>query len=70
MAQMTKSEIKKFLMKDTFTGKLATVKKKWKSACCSNLVYCRRNKQQKQNHGRKHLFYNRPRLRQGKKYTT
>jgi nitroimidazol reductase NimA-like FMN-containing flavoprotein (pyridoxamine 5'-phosphate oxidase superfamily) len=24
---MTKSEIKKFLMKDTFTGKLATVKK-------------------------------------------
>jgi len=27
MAQMTKSEIKKFLMKDTFTGKLATVKK-------------------------------------------
>lgn len=26
MAQMTKSEIKKFLMKDTFTGKLATVK--------------------------------------------
>jgi PPOX class probable F420-dependent enzyme len=28
MARMTKSEIKKFLMKDTFTGKLATVKKK------------------------------------------
>jgi len=27
MAQMTKSEIKKFLMKDTFTGKLATVNK-------------------------------------------
>jgi len=27
MAQMTKSEIKKFLMEDTFTGKLATVKK-------------------------------------------
>jgi PPOX class probable F420-dependent enzyme len=27
MEQMTKSEIKKFLMKDTFTGKLATVKK-------------------------------------------
>ena len=27
MAQMTKSEIKEFLMKDTFTGKLATVKK-------------------------------------------
>ena len=27
MAQMTKREIKKFLMKDTFTGKLATVKK-------------------------------------------
>ena len=27
MAHMTKSEIKKFLMKDTFTGKLATVKK-------------------------------------------
>ena len=27
MAQMTKSEINKFLMKDTFTGKLATVKK-------------------------------------------
>ena len=27
MAQMTKSEIKKFLKKDTFTGKLATVKK-------------------------------------------
>ena len=27
MARMTKSEIKKFLMKDTFTGKLATVKK-------------------------------------------
>jgi PPOX class probable F420-dependent enzyme len=27
MAQMTKSEIKKFLMIDTFTGKLATVKK-------------------------------------------
>jgi PPOX class probable F420-dependent enzyme len=27
MAQMTKSEIKKFLMKDIFTGKLATVKK-------------------------------------------
>ncbi len=26
MAQMTKSEIKKFLMKDTFTGKLAIVK--------------------------------------------
>ena len=27
MARMTKSEIKEFLMKDTFTGKLATVKK-------------------------------------------
>ena len=27
MARMTKSEIKKFLMKDTFTAKLATVKK-------------------------------------------
>jgi PPOX class probable F420-dependent enzyme len=27
MARMTKSEIKKFLMKDTFTGKLASVKK-------------------------------------------
>ena len=27
MAQMIKSEIKKFLMKDIFTGKLATVKK-------------------------------------------
>lgn len=27
MAQMTRSEIKHFLMKDTFTGKLATVKK-------------------------------------------
>ena len=27
MTHMTKSEIKKFLMKDTFTGKLATVKK-------------------------------------------
>ena len=27
MARMTKNEIKKFLMKDTFTGKLATVKK-------------------------------------------
>ena len=26
MAQMTISDIKKFLMKDTFTGKLATVK--------------------------------------------
>ena len=70
MARMTKSEIKKFLMKDTFTAKAATVKKKWKDACCSNLVCYRRSKQQKQKQGRKHLFYNRPGLRKGKKYST
>jgi hypothetical protein len=40
MAKMSNKEIKKFLMRGTFTGKLTTVKKMGASRC-SNLVCVR-----------------------------
>ena len=44
MSEMSKTQIRRFLNKGTFTGKLATVKKDGSLSCCSNLVCVRLSK--------------------------
>jgi hypothetical protein len=70
MAQMTKSEIKKFLMKDTFTGKLATVKKNGSTHVVPIWFVVEEVNSRNRTKVGNIYFYNRPGLRQGKTYST
>ncbi len=44
MTRISKKESKEFLVSGTFTAKRASIKKRWKSTYCSDLVYIRRLK--------------------------